>query len=111
MDKRILSFFGLAQRSGNLITGEDTCEYHIKKGHIRLLIVAQDASENTKKKFKDMCEFRGIQHIVFGERDELSAAIGKSNRAVYAIKDTAFANKIYSLIVESMEGLNFLGGE
>ncbi|MBB6216521.1 ribosomal protein L7Ae-like RNA K-turn-binding protein [Anaerosolibacter carboniphilus] len=111
MDKKILSFFGLAQRSGNLITGEDTCEIHIKKGHVRLVIVPQDASENTKKKFRDMCEFRKIQYVVFGRREELSSAVGKSNRAVYAIKDTAFASKIYSLIMESIEDLNSLGGE
>jgi ribosomal protein L7Ae-like RNA K-turn-binding protein len=111
MDKKILSFLGLAQRSGNLITGEDTCEYHIKKGHIRLVIIPLDASENTKKKFKDMCEFRRIQYVIFGKRDELSSAVGKSNRAVYAIKDAVFASKIHSLIMESMKDLNSLGGE
>ncbi|MCT4595627.1 MAG: ribosomal L7Ae/L30e/S12e/Gadd45 family protein [Anaeromicrobium sp.] len=98
MKNKIYSMLGLAQRSGNLMTGEDTCLMDIKKGKINLVIVADDASENTKKKFKDACAYRNIKFLVYGEREELSHAIGKYNRAVYAVRDKGFSEKICSLI-------------
>ncbi|QEK12232.1 50S ribosomal protein L7ae [Crassaminicella thermophila] len=100
MNDKVFSFLGLAQRSGNLVTGEDTCTAYIKKNAINLVIVAEDASNNTKKKFKDMTMYRNINFVIYGNKNELSHAIGKTNRAVYGIKDKEFAKKIFSLIKE-----------
>ncbi len=111
MDNKILSILGLIQRSGNLITGEDTCEAYIKKNIIRFILVAEDASDNTKKKFKDMSRYRNIKFTVFGDKASLSQAIGKTNRAVYGIKDENFANQLFSLIQNVHKGSNKLGGE
>lgn len=108
MENKILSFLGLAQRSGNLVTGEDTCTSYIKKNAAKLVIVANDASDNTKKKFRDMTTNRNTRFVVFGKRDDLSHAVGKMNRTVYIIKDEAFANKLFSLIKDCS---NNLGGE
>ena len=46
---------GLAQRAGKLVSGDETCEITIKSNKCCLVIVSLDASEKTKKKFKDMC--------------------------------------------------------
>ncbi|AOT68236.1 L7Ae/L30e/S12e/Gadd45 family ribosomal protein [Geosporobacter ferrireducens] len=111
MSNKFLSLLGLAQRSGNLITGEDTCEIYIKKGKVKLIIVAHDASENTKKKFHDLCVYRNIKIITYGDRDEMSHAIGKSNRAVYGIKDMAFSETLIKLITEDGHSVKNSGGE
>ncbi|SHI78991.1 Ribosomal protein L7Ae [Geosporobacter subterraneus DSM 17957] len=111
MPSKFFSLLGLAQRSGNLVTGEDTCEAYIKKGNIKLLIVAEDASANTKKKFHDLCSYRNIKMITYGDRDQMSHAIGKSNRAVYGIKDVAFSQTLLKLINEEGHGVKNSGGE
>lgn len=111
MENKILSFLGLAQRSGNLVTGEDTCKIYIKKNGLKLVIVTEDASDNTKKKFRDMTEYRKIKFLIYGNKDCLSHAIGKTNRTVYGIKDDVFASKLFSLISEVHESSNNLGGE
>lgn len=111
MKDKVFSFLGLAQRSGNLVTGEDTCTAYIKKNAVKLVIVAEDASSNTKKKFKDMTSHRNIFFAIYGNKDDLSHAIGKSNRAVYGIKDQAFAKKLFSFIQECNDCPNNLGGE
>lgn len=111
MSNKFLSLLGLAQRSGNLITGEDTCEIYIKKGKVKLIIVACDASENTKKKFHDLCAYRKIKIITAGDRDEMSHAIGKSNRAVYGILDVAFSEILLKLLAEEGYGVKNSGGE
>ena len=111
MSNKFLSFLGLAQRSGNLVTGEDTCEIYIKKGNVKLVIVALDASENTKKKFNDLCVYRNIKIITYGDRDQMSHAIGKSNRAVYGIKNMAFSETLIKLMTEEDQGVKNSGGE
>ena len=58
MVERIYSFLGLATKAGKLISGEETCERALKLGKVFLVIVSDDASDNTKKKFNDMCKYR-----------------------------------------------------
>ena len=111
MNDKVFSYLGLAQRSGNLVSGEDTCERLMKKNGAKLLIISKDASNNTQKKFVDMATYRNIKYFIFGHREELSAAIGKSNRAVYCIKDEGFAEKIYRLLEEAEGCSNKSGGE
>ena len=52
MEDDILNLFGIAQRSGNLVTGEDTCIFYLRKNKINLVIVTEDASSQTKLKFQ-----------------------------------------------------------
>lgn len=88
---KLYNFLGLIQKSGRMSSGEGTVELDMKKQVVKLLIISEDASENTKKKFKDMANSRGINYIIFGQMDDLGYAIGKSPRSVLAIKDNGFA--------------------
>lgn len=92
MGNSIYSFLGLIQKSGNLSSGDDTVEIDIKKGRCRLLIIAGDASDNTKKRFEDMAKYRKVPYIFFGSKSELGMSLGKSDRAVIAIKNEGLAN-------------------
>ncbi|MBF8983049.1 ribosomal L7Ae/L30e/S12e/Gadd45 family protein [Lutibacter sp. B2] len=111
MKSKINSFLGLAQRSGNLVTGEDTTERSIKKNDIRLAIIAENASDNTKKKFINMCKYRDMPYVVYGNKEDLSQAIGKHNRTVYGVKDKGLADHIISFIKQEDNVSNNLGGE
>lgn len=93
-EKKILSLFGLATRAGRLASGEFQTETAIKSGTASLVVIAQDASDNTKKLFQDKCSFYKIPIIVFGTKEELGHAIGKEYRASLAILDTGFAEAI-----------------
>jgi ribosomal protein L7Ae-like RNA K-turn-binding protein len=86
------SFLGLIQKSGNLSSGDESVEIDIKKGRCRLLIIAEDASENTKKRFEDMARYRKVPYVFFGSKTELGLGLGKSDRAVIALKNEGFAN-------------------
>ena len=48
---KIYSLLGLAMRGRNLVSGEFQTEDAVKKGSAMLVIVAEDASANTKKLF------------------------------------------------------------
>ena len=45
----------IAKKAGKVASGEFMTENAVKSGGAALVIVAEDASDNTKKKFKNMC--------------------------------------------------------
>ena len=54
-DKKIFSMFGLAARAGKIASGEFQTETAVKSQTAYLVVVAEDASDNTKKLFHDKC--------------------------------------------------------
>ena len=99
MERKLLSMLSLAQRAGKILTGSDTVEEAIKKGDALFVIIAENASENTKKKFKNKCDYYKVSYTIKGKSEEISKAIGKENRNVVAICDENFANRIHELAV------------
>jgi ribosomal protein L7Ae-like RNA K-turn-binding protein len=97
-NRKFASLLSLSAKAGFLRTGEEVAERLLKGGEAELVIVAQDASDNTKKKFVNKCFFYEKPVRVFGERDEMSRCVGKRNRAVYVITDSGFAVRLLDLI-------------
>jgi len=106
MNKRLASLLSLCTKAGMLRTGEESAEKLLQSGSAEFVIIAGDASDNTKKKFTNKCFYYDIPIRIFGERDELSKCVGKQNRTVYAITDSNFAKRIQSLIDESIDSEN-----
>lgn len=98
MTSKIYSFLGLATKAGKLLSGDEACDKAIKSGKAKLIIVAGDASSNTKKKFADMCKYRGVNIRVFGEKDQIGRYTGKEVRSVVAILDWGFAGRLIEMI-------------
>lgn len=98
MEDRIYSFLGLAAKAGKLITGDETCERAIKLRKAYLVIVSEDASDNTRKKFADMCSYRNLDLRFFGEKEMLGRYTGKSVRSVIAVTDRGFAGHLKEMI-------------
>ena len=97
MERKLLSMLSLCQRAGKLLTGSDTVEEAVKNGDALFVIIAENASDNTKKRFKNKCEYYNVSYVIKGESEEISRAIGKVNRTVAAICDENFANRISEL--------------
>ncbi len=91
---RILSMLGLAAKGGNLLSGEFQTDKAIKEGKAHLVIVATDASDNTKKDFRDACNFYKVPYRERGTKEELGRSIGKEYRAMVAVTDEGFAKAI-----------------
>lgn len=100
MPNPILNMIGLATKAGKTVSGEFKVEEAIKKYKAELVILAGDASENTKKHFSDMCNYRNIPWCVYGVKDELGKFTGKESRAAVGITDSGFAKKIEAMIRE-----------
>lgn len=74
---KILSLVGLATKAGKTASGEFSTEKSVKEGKACLVIVSVESSENTKKKFTNMCTFYKVPMYLYGTKDELGAAMGK----------------------------------
>jgi len=98
MQNKTYSFIGLAMKAGALLSGEDACERAIKSGKVHLIIVAGDASQNTKKKFNDMCIYRHVDIRVFGQKEFLGRYTGKDIRAVIAVMEKGFAKRLTEML-------------
>ncbi|MDY5023246.1 MAG: ribosomal L7Ae/L30e/S12e/Gadd45 family protein, partial [Blautia sp.] len=57
INNKTMSLVGLATKAGKTASGEFSTEKAVKTGKAYLVLVAEDASENTKKKFRNMCTF------------------------------------------------------
>ena len=91
---RVLSLLGLAERGRNLSSGEFQTVNAVKDGTARLVIVAENASANTRKLFTDKCSSYNVPLYVYGTKEELGHAIGKDVRSSLAILNAGLAESI-----------------
>ncbi len=104
IEKQILQLLGIAMRARKIVTGEELAVREIQARKAFLVIISNDASENTAKKITDKCTFFNVEKQVFGSRAELGYAIGKESRVVLAITDAGFAGKLSQLLNEYKRG-------
>lgn len=98
MKKKVISYLGFAKKSGNLVAGINTCTFAMAKGKVRLMILAEDISENSEKKIMKEIRKHGVPHIKYGTSEEMSHAIGSSGRSAFAICDQNFSEAILNEI-------------
>ena len=101
-DNKVLSLLGLATKAGKIASGEFSTEKSVKSGKGFLVLVAADASENTKKKFRNMCEFYEVPVYFLADKEELGKFCGKEFRASLAVQDENFAKAMLKEL-EKME--------
>ena len=94
MNNEILSILSLAMKGGKAVSGEFQVMEAVKKKKACLVILAEDASDNTKKLFSDKAGFRDIPVITLGTKEILGRAIGKKDRSNVAILDPGFTSLI-----------------
>ena len=97
LKNKFFSMLSLCQRAGRLVSGELPCENAVKSGKAKLLIIAEDASANTKKKFENAAFAHKTECIVMGNKIELGQTIGKDMRSSVAITDEGFAQQLKKL--------------
>lgn len=89
----------LATKAGKTVSGEFSTENAVKQGTASLVLIADDASANTKKKFTNMCTYYKVPLYIFSTKSELGHCMGKEKRASMAITDVGFANSIKKKLI------------
>ena len=89
---------GIATKAGKIMFGTESCLEGIFQKKLKLVIVAEDAADRTKKHFQEKCEQAKINFYIFGTSEEISKAIGKENKTVVGIKDKNIAGAIEKIL-------------
>lgn len=100
---KFYSFIGLAKKAGKIVGGEVAVVNAIQKKTACLVLVASDASDNTKKKFNNSANYYHFKIAEVGSKEELGQAIGEEFRAVICVTDLGFATKMIAMLDEYSE--------
>ncbi|MBP3231730.1 MAG: ribosomal L7Ae/L30e/S12e/Gadd45 family protein [Anaerovibrio sp.] len=96
-DTKIYNLLSMAQRANKVASGDFAAVKAVQEKKARLVLVARDAADETKKKYQHMAEEAGIKLYYLFNREELGHCIGKEFRAVVAILDKGFADALVKL--------------
>ncbi|MBQ9550329.1 MAG: ribosomal L7Ae/L30e/S12e/Gadd45 family protein [Lachnospiraceae bacterium] len=88
----------MATKAGKTVSGEDTVLQSIRSGTAYVVIVSREASERSKKTFKDKCTYYGVPCVLLGSKEELGRHLGKISRTVAAITDEGLGRSFYKLL-------------
>lgn len=91
---KVLSLLGIAAKAGSVVSGEFSVEKAVKEGKSYLVIVASDASDNTRKRFSDMCAYYHCEYFVYSDKDTLGHSIGKEFRASLSVTNEGLAKAL-----------------
>ena len=98
---RILSLLGLALRGGNLVVGEEPVEAVARARDARVLLLASDAADNTRRRVEHFAEAGQCLWLrIPFTKAELGRAVGRSSAAVTAVTDIGLANTIVHRLAE-----------
>ncbi|MBR4832574.1 MAG: ribosomal L7Ae/L30e/S12e/Gadd45 family protein [Butyrivibrio sp.] len=101
---------GLCMRAGKLKSGELSVLEAVRGGKAQAVIISEDASENTKKQFKDKCSYYKVPIVFFGDKESLGHAIGKGVRTSLVVTDRGLAQSLLkNLLLEDQFGGNVNG--
>ena len=104
-NNKIYSMISLCARARQLCSGNFSVERAVKNQTAYVVIVARDASDNTKKLFDQKCNYYDIPYYEYGTKEELGKYCGNEMRTSIAILDEGFGNQIikYMNVNENME--------
>ena len=95
---KIFYMIGLATRAGKTVSGEFSVEKAVKTKKAFLVLVSEEASDNTKKLFQNKCKHYQIPVYIYGSREELGSSTGNSQRASIAVTDEGFSRTIIKML-------------
>ncbi len=98
---KVLSLIGLATKAGKAASGEFSAQKAVKSGLARVVLVAEDASDNTKKMFVNMCTYYKVPVYFYSDKETLGAAMGKMYRASVAVTDEGLGKAIENRLREA----------
>ena len=100
MNDKLLSFLGIAMRAGSIVFGMDEVKKNILKNKIKLILTANDISDNSYLKIQKFSVVNNIEFLkIKNTKDDINMILGKYS-AILGIKDINFANKIKSIVQE-----------
>ena len=103
MDK-LLNLIGLAKKAGKLEVGEEPVGAAARSKHARLILIASDAADNTRRRalhFGEAGECICLE--IPPTKEDLGRALGRTSCALLALTDIGFAEAVAKKLAEGDE--------
>lgn len=94
-----LNSLSLAIKAQKVVSGDQVLKA-VRNNSAKLILIASDASDNTKKKYCDKAKFYHVDYLIVANSTAISKAIGKHQRMYVAIVDEGFAKMIKDKLKE-----------
>ncbi len=101
MSDKVLSLLSIARKAGRISSGETAVLNDIRSFKSFLVLIAEDASEGTKKKFTDKSSYYEVPYRIYADKETLAHATGSGLRAVISVNDEGFARTILERLEEA----------
>lgn len=95
---KIYSILGIARKGGNISIGYDVTYLDVKDNKSKLVLIATDASDKTKKNVQFICDKYETKYIEYGEKEILGKSLGKKMVSVISVKDMNIASYLLNNI-------------
>ena len=95
---KALNLISLAQKAGKIKTGEYLTTKAVKEGFACLVIIAEDTSEKSTARIKNLCEMFDTKHCVYGNKESLGHFTGNRDKSVICITDDGFSKAFLKLL-------------
>lgn len=99
MQEKIKGMINFAIKARKFTIGENVILYS-KNHKVKLALLAIDASESTKKKYRDKLNYYHVSYIEYGKKEDLASLLNKNEISILAITDSNIAKQITKLIKE-----------
>lgn len=101
MNSPILHLLGLAKRAGKLEIGEEPVGALARSRHSKLIIVAENASDNTLRRATHFAEQGNSPYVTIPHsKEEIGMILGRQSVAMLAVADAGFAGAIGDKLVQ-----------
>lgn len=90
----MLNLIGLATRARKVTTGTNITIDGVRTNRVKLVFLANDASDNTKKLVNDKCKTYNVLVNEEYSSEELSNSVGKTNIMVVGVIDEGFSRSM-----------------
>lgn len=97
-EAQALGLLGLAARAGAAVPGTDRVRDAARRGELEFVLLAADASENSRKKLLPLLDRLQIPHETRCERVELGTALGRSSLSAVGLTDASLAARLRTLL-------------
>ncbi|MCL6634928.1 MAG: ribosomal L7Ae/L30e/S12e/Gadd45 family protein [Peptococcaceae bacterium] len=85
---------GLGQRAGRLVSGEFAVKSALAGRRAKLLVIAGDAAERTRRELFRLAGSANVPAILYGSKEELGRLTGKPPRSAVAFTDEQMARGV-----------------
>jgi len=92
------SLLGLATKAGKTVSGGETVLQYVRDRKACVVIVSHEASDRTKKTFRDKCSYYHVPYTENFTKEELGRHLGTGERTVAAVTDKGFGEGIIKLL-------------